>query len=38
VPDAPVHPRLALEAGIEQYRASARWARNALEHFKEVGT
>jgi len=32
---APVHSRLALEAGIEQYRASARWARKALGHFKE---
>ena len=26
-PEAPVHSRLALEAGIEQYRACARWAR-----------
>lgn len=33
--NAPVHSRLALEAGIEQFRASARWARRALEHFKE---
>lgn len=32
---APIHSRLALEAGIGQYRASARWARKAREHFKE---
>lgn len=32
--EAPVHPRLALEAGIEQYRATARWARKALAHFQ----
>lgn len=31
----PVHPRLALEAGIEQYRACARWAGKALTHFQE---
>jgi DNA-binding PadR family transcriptional regulator len=34
-PEAPVQTRLALEAGIEQYRTSARWARGALEHFKQ---
>jgi DNA-binding PadR family transcriptional regulator len=28
-----VHPRLALAAGIEQYRACARWARKALKDF-----
>lgn len=33
--EAPMHSRLALEAGIEQFRASARWARKAREHFKE---
>ncbi len=31
----PLHPRLALAAGIEQYRASARWARRAIERFEE---
>lgn len=30
---APLHPRLALAAGIEQYRACARWARGALRQF-----
>ena len=34
-PEVPVHSRLALEAGIEQYRACARWARKALVHFQE---
>ncbi len=34
-PQAPVHSRLALEAGIEQYRACARWARRARAHFQE---
>lgn len=29
----PLHPRLALAAGIEQYRACARWARKALKDF-----
>jgi DNA-binding PadR family transcriptional regulator len=29
----PLHPRLALAAGIEQYRACARWARKALKEF-----
>jgi DNA-binding PadR family transcriptional regulator len=33
--EAPIEPRLALEAGIEQYRAAARWARKALGYFKE---
>ncbi|MDH3744893.1 MAG: PadR family transcriptional regulator [Acidobacteriota bacterium] len=32
---APIQSRLALDAGIEQYRALVRWARGALEHFKE---
>lgn len=32
-PGLPLHPRLALQAGIEQYRTSARWARAALTHF-----
>ena len=32
---APPHPRLALAAGIEQYRACARWARGAARHFGE---
>ena len=31
----PLHPRLALAAGIEQYRASARWARKAIKRFEE---
>ncbi len=31
----PLHPRLALAAGIEQYRACARWARGALKRFEE---
>jgi DNA-binding PadR family transcriptional regulator len=33
---APIHSRLALEAGLEQTRASLRWARQALEHFQET--
>jgi serine/threonine protein kinase len=33
--EAPIEPRLALEAGIAQYRAAARWARKALAYFKE---
>ena len=32
---APLQPRLALEAGIEQCKAAARWAHNAAEKFKE---
>jgi DNA-binding PadR family transcriptional regulator len=32
---APVQPRLALEAGIEQYRALLRWARKALKTLEE---
>ena len=35
--EAPIHSLLALEAGIEQYRACARWARKALVHFPEDG-
>ena len=31
--EAPVQSRLALEAGIEQYRAAYRWARKAREQF-----
>ena len=31
----PLHPRLALAAGIEQYRACARWARRAIQKFEE---
>ena len=31
----PLHPRLALAAGIEQYRACARWARQAIKRFEE---
>jgi DNA-binding PadR family transcriptional regulator len=31
----PLQPRLALAAGIEQYRARARWAREALRQFEE---
>jgi hypothetical protein len=33
-----VHPRLALAAGIEQYRALARWARKAIKEFEEEGS
>ena len=33
----PLHPRLALAAGIEQYRACARWARKAIKRFEEEG-
>jgi len=33
--DAPIHSRLALEAGIEQSRAFLRWARQALQHFED---
>jgi DNA-binding PadR family transcriptional regulator len=36
--EAPLHPRLALAAGIEQYRASARWARKAIKDFLEDGS
>lgn len=32
----PPQPRLALAAGIEQYRACARWARGAMEQFEEA--
>ena len=34
-PEAPVHGRLVLEHGIEQYRATVRWARKSLRHFQE---
>ena len=30
----PVHTKLALEAGLEQFRASARWARKSLQYFE----
>ena len=33
--ETPLHPRLALAAGIEQYRACARWARKAIKEFEE---
>lgn len=33
----PLHPRLALAAGIGQYRACARWARKAIRKFEEEG-
>jgi DNA-binding PadR family transcriptional regulator len=36
--EAPRQPRLALEAGIEQYRAAAKWARCAATQFKEVSS
>ena len=36
--EAPLHPRLALAAGIEQYRACARWARKAIKEFKDEGS
>ncbi len=35
--EAPIHARLALEAGLEQNRAAARWARKALRHFTGDG-
>lgn len=31
--DAPLHGRLALQCGIESYRAHARWAKRALSRF-----
>ena len=31
--EAPIHSRLALEAGLVQYEALADWARKALPHF-----
>jgi DNA-binding PadR family transcriptional regulator len=31
----PIHGRLALESGVEQYQAHRRWARKALEQFAE---
>lgn len=34
----PLHPRLALAAGIEQYRACGRWARQAIQRFEEEGS
>ena len=34
--ETPLHSRLALAAGIGQYRASARWAREAIRQFEEV--
>ena len=34
--NAPIHTRLALEAGIEQSRASLRWASQALKHFDDT--
>lgn len=35
IPDeAPIHSRLALEAGLVQYEALAEWARKALRHFE----
>jgi len=33
---APLQPRLALDAGIEQTRAAARWAHKAARQFKEA--
>jgi DNA-binding PadR family transcriptional regulator len=32
--DAPIHSRLALDAGREQLRATAKWARRAVGHFE----
>ena len=35
IPDeAPIHSRLALEAGLVQYEALDHWARKALRHFE----
>ncbi len=34
-PAAPVHGRLALEHGIEQFRATGRWAQKSLKHFQD---
>ena len=31
--EIPVHARMTMEFGIEQYRALARWARKAVKHF-----
>jgi len=36
--EAPRQARLALAAGIEQYRACARWARKAMREFQEEGS
>lgn len=33
--ETPLQSRLALAAGVEQYRASARWARAAIKQFAE---
>jgi DNA-binding PadR family transcriptional regulator len=35
-PGPPPHPRLAVECGIESYRAHARWARRALRNFESI--
>jgi DNA-binding PadR family transcriptional regulator len=35
---APLQSRLALAAGIEQYRACTRWARKAIKEFTEEGS
>jgi DNA-binding PadR family transcriptional regulator len=32
--EAPIHSRLALDAGLVQYEALAHWARKALRHFE----
>ena len=32
--EAPIHSRLALEAGLVQYEALAHWARKSLRHFE----
>jgi len=31
----PIQARLALDAGLEQLRASARWARHSIRHFSD---
>ena len=35
-PGPPPHPRLAVECGIESFRAHARWARRALRHVESI--
>ena len=34
-PETPIHGRLALESGIELYKAHCRWARKALKRFED---
>lgn len=34
--EAPIHSKLALEAGLVQYEALSNWTRKALRHFEET--